>query len=140
MFLIPLSNAKKSINGSFEFLGVPGPLRNNGPYWIDNILVPILAWGVGDTVTNLNWGSQPEGFYNGVSVLCCGDIPDHPSYLPRSLENARVTARRVRGNLLRENRLARIQSISNFRHILCDHLVNWMNCAQDDLSDEPVEK
>ena len=48
---------KKSINGSFEFLGIPDPLRTNRPYWIDNILVPITAWGVDGTVTNLNWGS-----------------------------------------------------------------------------------
>ena len=41
---------KKSINGSFEFLGVPDPLRTNGSYWIDNLLVPIPYWGVGGTV------------------------------------------------------------------------------------------
>ena len=46
---------KKSINGSFEFLGVPDPLRTNCPPWIDNFLVPSSAWGVGVTVTNLNW-------------------------------------------------------------------------------------
>ena len=58
MGLITISSAKKSINGSFEFLGVSEPLRTNGPYWIDNIFIPILDWGVGGTVKNLNWGSQ----------------------------------------------------------------------------------
>ena len=54
MGLRPLSSAK-TINGSFEFLGVPNPLKTNGPYWIDNILVSIPDWGVGGTVTNFNW-------------------------------------------------------------------------------------
>ena len=45
---------KKSINGNFESLRVPYPLRTNGPYWIDNILVSIQAWVVGGTVVNLN--------------------------------------------------------------------------------------
>ena len=50
---------KKSINGSFEFFVVPDPLSTNRPYWIDNLLVPSLAWGVRGTVKFLNWGSQP---------------------------------------------------------------------------------
>ena len=52
---------KNSINRSFEFLDIPDPLRANGPYWIDNLLVPILAWGFGGTVTNMNWVGQPGG-------------------------------------------------------------------------------
>ena len=47
---------ENSINRSFEFFSVPDPLKTNGPYLIDNILVTILAWGFGGTVTNLNWG------------------------------------------------------------------------------------
>ena len=57
MGLRTLSSAKKSINGSFEFPGVPDPLRTNGTYWVDNLFVPIPDWGVGGTVTNLSWGS-----------------------------------------------------------------------------------
>ena len=86
---------KKPINGSFEFLGVPDPFRTNGPYWIDNILFPIPAWGVGGTMTNFNWGSQPGGRYDGVSVLLRGAVPGRPAYLPRSMENMRAPARRV---------------------------------------------
>ena len=85
MVLIPLSYAKKSINRSFELLGVPDPLRTNMPYWIDNLLVPILAWVVGGTVTNLNWVSQPGGCYDGVSEPWCVAVPAHPSYFPRIL-------------------------------------------------------
>ena len=64
----PLSSAKKTINGSFEFLDITAPLRTNGPRWIDNLSVPNLALGVGGTLKNLNWGSQPGGCYGGVSV------------------------------------------------------------------------
>ena len=70
---------KKPIKGSFDFLGVPDPLRNNGPPWIDNILVPSPAWGVGGTVTNSNWGSQPGGRYGSVSVLWRGAVPFRPA-------------------------------------------------------------
>ena len=94
---------KISINGSFEFLGVTDPLRTNGRYWVDNLLVPILDWGFSGTVINLNWVSQPGGRYNGVSVPWRGAVRAHPAYLPRCPEICsplRATARRVCRNLL----------------------------------------
>ena len=91
---------KNSINGIFEFLGVPDPLRTNGPYWIDNILVPIKSWGVGGTLKNLNWGSRPGVRCDSVSVPWRGAVPSHPAYLPRIPENMCTTARRVRDNIL----------------------------------------
>ena len=127
------------MNESFEILGVTDPLRTNGNYWIDNILVPIPAWGVGGTVKNLNWGSGPISRYDGVSVLCHGDVPACPVYLPRSPENTRTTACHVRDYLLRDNRMALVQSLSDSRHILRDHLVNRTDCAWGDLWDEPFE-
>ena len=69
---------QKSINVSFEFLGVPDTLRTNGPYWIDNILVPIPDWGVGGTVKILNWVIRPGGRYDGVTVPWCGAVNDCP--------------------------------------------------------------
>ena len=45
---------KKIMNGSFEFISIPDPLRTKVTYWINNLLVPIPAWGVGGTVTNFN--------------------------------------------------------------------------------------
>ena len=66
---------QKTINGIFEFLGVLDLLRTKGPYWIDNIMAPITYWGVGGTVTNLNWGSQPDGQQIGVSVLWRSAVP-----------------------------------------------------------------
>ena len=43
-----------SINVSIQWLGVPTPLRTDGPTWTDIILVPSPAWGTGGTVTNSN--------------------------------------------------------------------------------------
>ena len=103
---------QKSINGSFDFLGVPETLRTNRTYWIDNISVSIPAWGVSGTVKNLNWGSQPGSHYDNVSVPWCGAVPACSDYLPRSPENTRSTARRIRDDILRENLLTRVQSIS----------------------------
>ena len=128
MGLRPLSSAK-SINRSFEFLGVPDTLRTNGTYWIDNILVTSPYQGVGGTVTNLNWRSQPGGCYDIVYVPRHGAVPARTNYLPRSPENSRATARRFYDNLLRENRLACVQSLSNSRHILIDCLVNRTDFA-----------
>ena len=89
--------------------------------------------------TNLNWGSQPGVQYDGVSVLWHGAGPVCPAYLPSSLENIFATARHVRVDILRENRLARVQSLSKYHHILRGRLVNHTDCAWDDLWDEPVE-
>ena len=89
-----------SINGSVQWLGVPAPLRTDGPPWTDNILVPTPAWVTSGTATNLNWGSQPGGSYGSVSFLWSGPIRAMPSYIRRSPENTRSAARRVRDNLL----------------------------------------
>ena len=99
MGLIPLSS-EKPINRSFDFLGVPDLLRTNGPYWIDNNLVPIPDLGSSGTMTNLKWGSRPGRRYDGVSVPWHGAVADCLAYLPRISENTRATARRVNDDLL----------------------------------------
>ena len=76
---------KKSMNGIFYFLGIPAPLRTNGPPWINNIMVPSPTCGVDGSVKNLNWLSQPGGHYGGVSFLWYGAVSDRPIYVPRSL-------------------------------------------------------
>ena len=86
---------------------------------------------------NLNWGSQLGGRNGGVDVPYRGAIPDRPTYLPQSPDNARATARPVCDNILQEHRLARAQSLSDSRHILRDQLFNWTGCTWDDLWDEP---
>ena len=109
-----------------------------GPYWIENILCPSPRWGVGGTVENLNGGSQPSGRYGGVDVPWRGAAPARPAYLLWSPENAGATACHVRDDLLREHRLARVQSLSDYWNILHENLVNRTDCAWDDLWDEPV--
>ena len=59
---------------------------------------------------------------------------------PQESGNTRLAARRFRGDILRENCLARFQSLSNYRIILRDCLVNQRDCTQDDLWDEPVDE
>ena len=68
-----------SINGSIQWLGVPAPLRTDGPPWADNILVPIPAWGNGGTSTNSNWVSQPGGPYESAAIPWCGPVRAIPS-------------------------------------------------------------
>ena len=79
---------RKFINGSFEWIGVPDFLREYGPPWTENILCPSPRWGVGGTVENLAWDSQPVGRYGGLDIPWRGAVPACPAYLPRSLEKA----------------------------------------------------
>ena len=51
----------------------------------------------------------------------------------------RATARHVHGNLLRDNRLVQVQSLSDYGHILRGSLVNQIDCVWGDRWDEPVE-
>ena len=57
-----------SIIRSVQWLGVPAPLRTDGPPWNDNILAPIPAWVTGGTSTNTKWLRQPGQLYGSVSV------------------------------------------------------------------------
>ena len=89
-----------SINGSFQWLGVTTPLRNDGPPWTDNTLDSSPSWVTSGTATNPNWGIQPGGLYGSVAVLWSGPVFAMPAYAFRSLENMRSSARRVRDDLL----------------------------------------
>ena len=59
-----------SINGSFQWLGVPHFLRTDGPPWTDNILSPSPSWVNCGATINRNWVSQPGGTYGSVAVAC----------------------------------------------------------------------
>ena len=89
-----------SINGSFQWLGVPDLLMTDVPPWTDYILAPITAWGNGGTDTNANWGRQPGGTYGSVAVLWIGTVHAMPAYAHSSPENTCIAARRVHGNIL----------------------------------------
>ena len=104
---------RKLINESVEWLGVPSFLHNYGPPWADNILCISLCWGVGGNIENWYLESQPGGRYGGVDVPWRGAVPACLAYLPRSLENARATVRRIRNNIRQEYCLAHAQSLSD---------------------------
>ena len=128
-----------SINGSIQWLGVPAPLRTDGPLCNDNILAHSPAWETGGTATNPNWGSQPGGPYDSVDVLSSGPVRAMPDYVRRSLENTCSAVRRVCEDLLRDNCMVRMQSLSTSLSILRNSLVNRRDCDWDNLYDEPVD-
>ena len=78
--------AVNSINRSIQCLGVPATLRNYGPPWTDNILVPSPAWGTGGTATNLNWGSQHIRSCGSVAVSWSGPVCAMLAYVRKSKE------------------------------------------------------
>ena len=129
-----------SINGSVRWLGVPDPLRTDGPSWINNILAPICDSGTGGTATNPNWRSQPGVPHVSVSVPWIGPFHAISAYIRRSPENMRSAARCVCDNILQENRMARMQSLSTSRSILRNRMVNQRDCDWDDLWDELVDQ
>ena len=63
------------IDGSVKWINIPRFGCGDGPPWTENILVPILHWGVVSTIEQWDWRSQPDGFYGGVEVPCCGAVP-----------------------------------------------------------------
>ena len=95
-----------------------------GVPWTDNILVPEVHWGyVGN---NKNWDLQTQsGVRFGGSIVPWREaVPFHAAHLPRSPVNTRATARHVRDVCLRENRLARSQTLSRAHHTGGDKRVN----------------
>ena len=80
---IPILN-QISINGSVEYLGIPEFHRIGEPFWDDNLLVPCYSWGDGGTTTNKNWGIQPGGPYESISVPRSRPVPIRLTYIPRS--------------------------------------------------------
>ena len=44
---------RKSINGSFEWMGIPDFLRTDGPPWYSNLLDPYVDWKRRGTSTSL---------------------------------------------------------------------------------------
>ena len=128
------------INGSVQWLGIPAPLRNYGPPYTNNILATSPDWVTGGTDTNPNWGSQPGGPYGSVAVLWSGLVRSMPAYVRRILKNTHSAACHIRDDLLRDNRMVRMQSISISRSILHDCLVNWQDYDWDNLWDDPVDQ
>ena len=75
-----------SINGSVEYLGVPGFHRTGGTFWAANLLAPRSSWGDSGTTTNQNCGSQPWVPSGSVAVPWNHPIFVLPVYVRRILE------------------------------------------------------
>ena len=104
-----------SINVSVEWIDVTIPFYDTaGVPWIDNILVPELRWGDRGGYERWDLETCYIPHFGGRRVPWRGDVPFRPYYLPSSPENAHARARRVHDVHLRENRLARAQTL------LCD--------------------
>ena len=129
-----------SINGSVEWLRVPDFLRTNGPAWTANLLAPHPSWGGGGSTTNPNWGSKYGRVSGSVSVPRNRPVCVLPIFHRRISENMRTAAHRVCDNLLRGNRLERMQSSSTFRKPIRNWWVNRQDDDWDDLWYDPVDQ
>ena len=125
-----------SINGSVEWLAVPDFRRTYGPTWTANILATRTSWEDNGSTTNTNWVSQSGGDYGSVSVPWNCIVCVLPVYHHRVSENTRAAARHVHDNLLRGNRLARMQNISTCRNPIQNRQVNRKDDDWDGLVDQ----
>ena len=98
---------------------------------------------------SLNWYGETEiATYFGIwnlnidlvleeeASLWHGDVPFRPDYIPSSLVNARARVRRIRHVCLRENRLARAQTLSRTLHTGGDERGNWSDNDLDGWVDQ----
>ena len=102
---------QKTINGSVEWLGVPAPFCDTGIAWTENILVPNLCWGDGRGYERWALVNCSIPRFGGRSIPWRGAVPFRPDYVPSSPENARARGCCVRDVRLRENCLARAQTL-----------------------------
>ena len=130
---------QRSINGSIGWLGIPAPFCDTGVALTDNLLVPKARWE--DVVRVGDWarGSQPV-FLIGADVPWHRVSPARVACLPRSPENARTTARRVRDARLWEHCLVQAQNILYAHHTGGDERVHLYDDDWDYLWDEPADQ
>ena len=95
---------RNSINESVEWLGVPDFLNNYGRPWTVNVLAPYASWGDIGSSTNQNWGSQYVGGSERVFVLYNFPVHVLPVHHWGIFENKLSAVRRVRDDLLQNNR------------------------------------
>ena len=126
---IPVIGQKLS-NRSVKILGIPENAWGCGFPFLDNVLAPTIihGWGENDN-SNQNWPVIPGGSYHNVYVAWRGAMPACPNYMPRSLENPRSAARRVRD----DSCCARLRETDQRRSRSCNYIVNpRVNCRGDD--------
>ena len=105
------------INVSVEWLGTPIPFYDTvGVPWVYNILIPELRWEDGDSYQVWSSETHYRPQFGEKIVPWRGTVPFRPNYLPSSSENVCARARRICGVRLRENRLARDQTLLHDLH------------------------
>ena len=93
---------RKSINGSFKWIGIPDFLRENGPPWTSNLLDPYADWGRGVRSNSQNLTSGFGGYSDSVHINWNCPACKLPIYHRRVFENTSSAGRRKCVNLLRE--------------------------------------
>ena len=109
-----------SINGSVQWLGVPDFLRTNGPVWTANLLAPHPSWVDKGSRTNLSWVSQSGGHSDSFFIPWDRPVRVLPVYHRRIFENLCAAARCVCDDLLRDNCLTLMQSLTTCRNPICN--------------------
>ena len=128
------------INGSVECLGIPDFMRTYEHPWTANLLAHYSSWIDRRSSSNPNWGSQSGGESEIVSVPWNRPVCVLPVYHRRNFENMCSSARRVRDDLILDNRTARMQSPSTCCNPIRGRMVNWWDGDWGDLWDEPVDQ
>ena len=118
------------INGSVQLLGIPTFVINSGLSFIKNLQAPTVISGWGGTNTpNQNWGVIPGRYYSNVAFTWGSNTSYRLYCMPRSLENPRAAARRVRDELCCQGRRDFMQRHSTS----CNPIVNTRihRCGDD---------
>ena len=126
------------INGSVQWLGIPDLLETYGTAYTTILLVPDHSWVDRGCSTNHNWGSKSPHHSKSVSIPWNRPVCIHPVHHRMIFENTCAIVRRFYNNLLRANRLARIQTHTTCRNPIHNQRV-WWDDDWDDIWDEPVE-
>ena len=80
-----------------KLLGITAKAWRRGFPFTENLQAPNLPYGWGGANTyNHNWGFLPGGPYSNVAVARGSTVPVCPAHMPRSMENPRAAARRIR--------------------------------------------
>ena len=123
---------QKPINGIVEWLGVPSLLRNDGPSWTLNLLSPYADLGGRGSSTSKNLSSVSGGYSDSVFINWNWPARVLPIYHWRIFEITRSAARHSRNNILMENLMYRMQSLSTCCRPIRGLLFNQRDDTFDD--------
>ena len=117
------------INVSVQFLGILVFFRNSGLFFIENLQASNVTTGLGHAdTTNQNCGVILRGPYSMLGFPWVNNLPAHPDYIPKSPENPRAAARRIRDDVLHRRRRELMRSPTTS----CNPIVNPRVHCRDD--------